>query len=228
MCVLLAQQPHKKETRMKQALSPGPLWGSTVQYLLQTPRKLSKSYSFCCSFDRKSKVVLLVSHLTLSKVFSRLCTIPAQQRPLPGQIPKAGKAQKNLKFKSQCIRSDHRQWSNFKETPIPFAWPGKYLCWLLPANHFLWAGCSHPCESAGWVLRGCTSCSVLGVPCSVPQPSHTSYSCPCCFCLPAWGTPKPLSPLSLSPLNADPHIRAYSNSQHNQSKFAPDVCLFFR
>lgn len=94
MCVLLAQQPHKKETRMKQALSPGPLWGSTVQYLLQTPRKPSKSYSFCCSFDRKSKVVLLVSHLTLSKVFSRLCTIPAQQRPLPGQIPKAGKAQK--------------------------------------------------------------------------------------------------------------------------------------
>lgn len=38
-----------------------------------------------------------------------------------------------------------------------FAWLGKYLCWFLPANHFLWAGCSHTCKAAGWVLRGCTA-----------------------------------------------------------------------
>lgn len=97
MCVLLAQQPRKKEQGWSRPCLLV-LWGSNVQYLLQTPRKLSKSYSFCFSFDRKSKVVLLVSHLTLSKVFGRLCTFPAQQRPLTGQIPKAGKAQKMFKF----------------------------------------------------------------------------------------------------------------------------------
>lgn len=35
------------------------------------------------------------------------------------------------------------------------------------------------------------------------------------------------APKPLSPFNTDSYIRAYSNRQHNQSKFAPDVWLFF-
>lgn len=47
-------------------------------------------------------MILLVSHLTLSKVFRRLCTFPAQQRPLPGQIPKEGKHRKCSGFNSSA------------------------------------------------------------------------------------------------------------------------------
>lgn len=93
MRVLLSQQPCKKETRMKQALSP---------------HTLRIHYSAFASNTKKAPTLSVVALIEVKSGFAcftfdveqgpQQAVYPsAQQRP-HGQIPKAGKAQKMFKL----------------------------------------------------------------------------------------------------------------------------------